>query len=111
MSSSQARFPIVRQPVSGSVLSFDATEIAYDFYDAPSRSAVLVVPLVYVVSVVLTVLMVPVMPVSELYVELTAVSVVAVVSVVLLMFSSFLQAKPNSVRAATHRKTRIVLFM
>ena len=44
MSSSQARFPIVRQPVSGSVLSFDATEIAYDFYDAPSRSAVLVVP-------------------------------------------------------------------
>jgi len=44
MSSSAYGFPITRHAVSGRVLSFDGTEISYDFYDAPSRSAVLVVP-------------------------------------------------------------------
>lgn len=45
MSSSPAPFPIPRKsPVTLTVRSFDQTEIAYDLYDAQSRSVILVVP-------------------------------------------------------------------
>ena len=44
MSSSLAEIPPQRQPVTGTVQSFDGTRIHYDLYDQASRSLVLVVP-------------------------------------------------------------------
>jgi pimeloyl-ACP methyl ester carboxylesterase len=39
-----ASLPLRRAPVGATVRSFDATPIAYDLYDRPSRSLVLIVP-------------------------------------------------------------------
>lgn len=44
MSSSLAEKPSQRQPVTGTVESFDGTRIHYDLYDEASRSLLLVVP-------------------------------------------------------------------
>lgn len=42
--SSSAEFRQAQPPVSGATSSFDGTRIAFDFYEAPSKTVVLVVP-------------------------------------------------------------------
>src|SRR5258706_7712037 len=43
-SAPESLLPLHRPPVAGIVSSFDATPIAYDLYDHPSRSLILVAP-------------------------------------------------------------------